>query len=78
MSETNPHRSGAPDLDARIEAIECKLMHAEDQIESLNLSLYRQQQAIEKMQAQIKDLKALAAASAPEARRPEDEIPPHY
>lgn len=78
MSEINSHRSEAPGMDARVEAIECKLMHAEDQLESLNLALYRQQQVIETLQAQIQELKALVASGAPEARRPEDEIPPHY
>lgn len=65
-------------MELRVEAIECKLMHAEDQLESLNLALYRQQQVIEQMQSQIKDLKALVASGTPEQRRPEDEIPPHY
>lgn len=65
-------------MELRVEAIECKLMHAEDQLESLNLALYRQQQVIEQMQSQIKDLKALVASGTPEQRRPEDETPPHY
>ncbi len=78
MSEPGTHPRAAPDMEARVEAIEYKLMHAEDQLESLNLALYRQQQVIEKLQSQIKDMKALANSDAPEPRRPEDEIPPHY
>lgn len=65
-------------MEARVEAIEYKLMHAEDQLESLNLALYRQQQVIEKLQSQINDLKALASSGTSEPRHREDEIPPHY
>ncbi len=72
---THPAEAGA---DARIEALECKLMHAEDQLESLNLALYRQQQVIERLQAQIKDIKALVSAGAANEGSAKDEIPPHY
>lgn len=78
MSEAGAHPRETPDMEARVEAIEYKLMHAEDQLESLNLALYRQQQVIERLQSQIKDMQALANSGTPEPRRREDEIPPHY
>ena len=76
MSERATHSTGA-DMEARVEALEYKLMHAEDHLESLNLALYRQQQVIERLHAQVKDLKALVSAGAADPRRPEDDLPPH-
>ncbi|MCB1938433.1 MAG: SlyX family protein [Rhodocyclaceae bacterium] len=66
-------------MESRIEALEIKLMHAEDVLESLNLTVYRQQQSIERLQQQLKSLREqIAASGRGEARRPEDEVPPHY
>lgn len=78
MSKSDTYPGEAPDMALRVETLEYKLMHAEDQLESLNLALYRQQQVIEQLQSQIKDLKAMASSGTPEPRRREDEIPPHY
>ncbi|MCB1960542.1 MAG: SlyX family protein [Rhodocyclaceae bacterium] len=66
-------------MESRIEALEIKLMHAEDQLESLNLTVYRQQQRIEWLEGQFKAMREqIAAGGRSETRRPEDEIPPHY
>ncbi|MBT0960187.1 SlyX family protein [Denitromonas iodatirespirans] len=66
-------------MESRLEALECKLMAAEDLLDGLNMTLFRQQEAIELLQAQVLDLKRQLQTVQPRGPgRPEDEIPPHY
>lgn len=66
-------------MESRIAELEIKLAYAEDLIEEVNRSVYRQQQQIEQMQQEIRSLRQQLLASLPgEERRPQDEIPPHY
>jgi len=66
--------------DARIAEIEAKLTLAEDLLETLNTTVYRQQQHIERLERDLRAMRdqveAMSAASDPAA--PRDEIPPHY
>ena len=66
-------------MESRLNELEVKLSFAEDQIEELNRSVYRQQQQIDQLQLAIRDLRKQQAAAAPaEGRSLRDEIPPHY
>jgi SlyX protein len=66
-------------LDVRIDEFEAKLAFAEDMIESLNLTVFRQQEQLDLMQQQIRLLhEQLKAVSPKEERDLRDEIPPHY
>jgi SlyX protein len=66
-------------LDVRIDELEAKLAFAEDMIESLNLTVFRQQEQLDLMQQQIRLLhEQLKAVSPKEERDLRDEIPPHY
>jgi len=66
-------------LDVRIDELEAKLGFAEDMIESLNLTVFRQQEQLDLMQQQIRLLhEQLKAVSPKEERDLRDEIPPHY
>jgi lipooligosaccharide transport system permease protein len=66
-------------LDVRIDELEAKLAFAEDMIESLNLTVFRQQEQLDLMQKQIRLLhEQLKAVSPKEERDLRDEIPPHY
>ncbi|MBX3680520.1 MAG: SlyX family protein [Rhodocyclaceae bacterium] len=67
-------------MSLRIEALEAKLVFAEDLLETLNLTVYRQQQHIERLQKQLARLAEQVAGNtgAGEARNLKDEIPPHY
>jgi SlyX protein len=66
-------------LDVRIDELEAKLSFAEDMIESLNLTVFRQQEQLDLMQQQIRLLhEQLKAVSPKEERDLRDEIPPHY
>jgi SlyX protein len=72
----NERRSG---MESRVTELEIKLSLAEDQIEELNRTVFRQQQQMELLQAQIRELYQLQqpeAANEPRSLR--DEIPPHY
>jgi SlyX protein len=66
-------------LDVRIDELEAKLSFAEDMIESLNLTVFRQQEQLDLMQKQIRLLhEQLKTVSPKEERDLRDEIPPHY
>jgi SlyX protein len=66
-------------MEARINELEAKLVFAEDLLEELNRTVYRQQQQIDMLQRQMRELREQLAASAPaEGRSLRDEIPPHY
>ncbi len=66
------------DTDARLEALEVKAAYAEDLLDQLNLALYRQQQRIDQLQAELAELRRQVpeGGAAPPSLR--DELPPHY
>ncbi len=67
------------DMDSRITELEIKLSIGEDHLEELDRTVFRQQQQIELLQAQIRELYQLMQSGVPdEAASPRDEIPPHY
>jgi SlyX protein len=66
-------------MESRIMELEIKLGLNEDHLEELNRTVFRQQQQIDLLQAQIRELYQLLQPAAPgEVRNPRDEIPPHY
>lgn len=66
-------------MEARINELEVKLAFAEDLLETLNRTIYRQQEHIERLQREVTDLRNLLLQSLPtEQRSLRDEIPPHY
>jgi len=66
-------------VDERLEKIETKLSLAEDLLEELNKTVYRQQQQIEQLQREIFTLREQLHAAVPnEPRNLSDETPPHY
>lgn len=66
-------------LENRVTELEIKLGYAEDLIETLNHTVFRQQEQIAVLQRQLDDIRrqvqAIPAGGAPSLR---DEIPPHY
>ena len=64
--------------DDRMTNLEIKLSFAEDLIEKLNQTVYKQQQQIEFLYRELKAIKEQAAASGPGISSLKDEIPPHY
>lgn len=67
-------------LRERLEALEIKAAYADDLLEELNLTVFRQQQQIELLQEQLRQLRQQLPADAggAAARSLRDELPPHY
>lgn len=66
-------------MESRITELEIKLSLGEDHLEELNRTIFRQQQQIDLLQAQVRELYRLMLPTAPdETRNLRDEIPPHY
>ncbi len=66
-------------MESRITELEIKLSLAEDQIEELNRTVFSQQQQIDLLQAQFRELyQLLQTEAASEPRNLRAEIPPHY
>jgi SlyX protein len=72
-------------MDARLIELEAKLTLAEDLLDELNHTIFRQQQQIEQMQRQlslvwqqVQSQQSLASVPEAETRDLREEIPPHY
>ncbi len=66
-------------LSERIVELEAKLALAEDALDQLNRTVYRQQQAIDRLEREVRALQEIVeGAGAGERLTPRDEIPPHY
>jgi len=66
-------------MDSRITELEIKIGYAEDMVDELNRTVFRQQQQIDLLVAQIKALREQIQTDAPgEQRSLRDELPPHY
>jgi SlyX protein len=66
-------------MDNRITELEVKLAFAEDLLDTLNTTVYRQQERIEQLERVVRDLRQLVLQAIPtEQRSLRDEIPPHY
>jgi SlyX protein len=66
-------------MDARMAELEVKLAFAEDLLETLNRTVYRQQEQIDRMQQELRTLRQQMQQSLPtEQHSLRDEIPPHY
>ena len=67
------------EAERRIEDLEVKLAYAEDLLDTLNTTVFRQQQQIDLLQEQLRMLRQQFNDSLPgEQRSLRDEIPPHY
>jgi SlyX protein len=66
-------------MEARISELEIKISFAEDMIDELNRTVYRQQQHIDRLLTQVETLRDQVQATVPaEQRSLRDELPPHY
>jgi len=65
--------------ESRLTELETKLAFAEDLLETLSQTVFRQQGQLDSLQQQLRLLhQQLQDAQPDEARTPRDEIPPHY
>ena len=69
-------------MEDRLIALETKVALGEDQIDTLNRTVYRMQEQLDFLQEQIRTLYrqmcAAGSASGAEPRDLREEIPPHY
>jgi SlyX protein len=67
------------DTESRIAELEIKLAYSEDLLDTLNTTVFRQQQQIDLLQEQLRVLRQQFNDSMPaEQGSLRDEIPPHY
>ncbi|MBK9021386.1 MAG: SlyX family protein [Sulfuritalea sp.] len=66
-------------MESRISELEIRLGLAEDHLDTLNRTVFRQQEQLDLLQAQIRELARMTQANEPgEPRNLADEVPPHY
>ncbi len=66
-------------MESRLNELEAKISLAEDLLDALNHTVYRQQQQIDQLQQDIRALRQQLQEAAPaEAASPGTEVPPHY
>ena len=66
-------------MESRLAEIETKLSFSEELLETLNRTVYRQQQQIDQLQLEVRALREQLRTALPaESRNLRDETPPHY
>jgi SlyX protein len=66
-------------MEAKLNELEAKMSLAEDLLDALNRTVFRQQQQIDRLQQDVRALRQQLQDAAPdEFASPGDEIPPHY
>ncbi|MCU0841756.1 MAG: SlyX family protein [Thiobacillaceae bacterium] len=66
-------------MESRLTEIEIKLSYAEDLLDELNRTVFRQQEQIDRLRGQVALLqRQLEDLAPPERRELREEIPPHY
>jgi SlyX protein len=68
------------DVAERLTELEIKSSYAEDLLEQLNMTIYRQQQQIDSLVQQVVQLRQQSQNAGQDggARNLRDELPPHY
>ena len=66
-------------MESRVTELEAKISLAEDLLDALNRTVYRQQQQIDELKQEVRALRAQVRDTGPAASMlAEDNIPPHY
>lgn len=67
------------DTDDRLAALEIKASYSEDLLDQLNMTIYRQQQQIDRLASELSELRRRMPEGGPDSpTNARDEIPPHY
>jgi len=83
VADDAEHGGGHADADAlqaRVMELEIKASYTEDLLEQLNLTIYRQQQQIDRLLDELRDLRRRVPEGGPAggATPLRDELPPHF
>ena len=67
-------------LEGRVTELEIKSSYAEDLLDQLNMTIYRQQQQIDRLIVQVTQLREQSQNAMQDGAgsNPRDELPPHY
>lgn len=67
-------------LAERLTELEIKASYAEDLLDQLNMTIYRQQQQIDRLIQHVTQLREQSQNAMPDGAgsNPRDELPPHY
>ena len=65
-------------LEARVTELEIKASFAEDLLDQLNHTIFRQQQQIEQLARDVAELRQRIPPDMGAPNAPRDELPPHY
>ncbi len=65
-------------MEERITELEVKLAFAEDLLETLNQTVFRQQAQIERLVREVRELRDQMESLPVEQRSLRDDLPPHY
>lgn len=65
-------------METRLTELEVKLAFADDLLDTLNRTVYRQQEQIEQLERQVRELREMLLSLPQEQRSLRDELPPHY
>jgi SlyX protein len=66
-------------MESRITELEIKIGFAENLLDELNMTVFRQQQQIDQLLHEVRTLRQQLQAAVPaETRSLRDELPPHY
>jgi SlyX protein len=66
-------------MESRLNELEAKMSFAEDLLEALNRTVFRQQQQIDQLQQDVRALRQQIHDITPDQSvRPDEDVPPHY
>ncbi len=79
-SEDKPTQTSNPlePVIERVMELEIKASYTEDLLEQLNMTIYRQQQQIDALIGELRDLRQRVPEGSGQPRNLRDELPPHY
>ena len=79
MPDHNPNNPVTDNIIQRLEALEIKASFTEDLLDQLNITIYQQQQLIDRLTHEVIQLRQQAPEGGSNgARNLRDELPPHY
>ena len=65
-------------MEARVTELEVKLAYADDLLDGLNRTVFRQQTQIERLERELRELCDMLQSLPVEQRSLRDDLPPHY